>query len=135
MEPAPAWGSPPLTDQVTEAASPLLRAAENCSTACPEVLRALQPVQLVSIAAVPGETESVPLDEVDEPDADPPQPASKTNTGTAMTARMRAGQRPGTDALFFVTGDFEPLSWKGPSARRLGKGKRRSCGSDVIALP
>jgi hypothetical protein len=50
----------------------------------------LQPVQLVSMVTVVGETENVPLDEV--PDDDPPQPARKMKAGTAATPSMRDGQ-------------------------------------------
>jgi hypothetical protein len=91
IDPAPALGSPPLTDQETEAAPPPLNVAENCSTAWPALLVVLQPVQLVSMVAVPGEIEKVPFD--DDPDADPPQPASSTKIGTAPAASTRAGQR------------------------------------------
>ena len=49
MLPAPLFASPPLTFQVTAAAPPPESVAENCSTAEPEELVALQPVQFVSI--------------------------------------------------------------------------------------
>jgi hypothetical protein len=55
MEPGPVLASPPETDQVTLAEMPAC-VAENCSTAVPVVFFPLQPVQLVSMVAVPGET-------------------------------------------------------------------------------
>jgi hypothetical protein len=124
MLPAPAFTSPPLTDQLTEAAPPPLRVAENCSMADPEVLTALQPVQLVSMVAEPGETEKVLLDEV--PDADPPQPASKTKTGTAPAANSRAGQR---------RSNFVPCRCERQSPRLPSEGKPGIRGSVVAAVP
>jgi hypothetical protein len=50
----------------------------------------LQPVQLVSMAAVPGEMEKVRLDEL--PATVPPQPASAKSAGSAAIASARAGQ-------------------------------------------
>lgn len=91
--PAPELASPPETDQVTTAAPPLLSVAENCSIAAPADVAALQPVQLVSIETVVGEIENVPFDVVVE-EVPPPQPASRTNVGSAEIARMRAGRRP-----------------------------------------
>jgi hypothetical protein len=62
--------------------------AVNCSTATPDELVALQPVQLVSIAPVPGVIETVPLDELAA--ALPPEhPASTHNAGIAAIARSR----------------------------------------------
>ena len=55
MEPSPLFESPPESDQVTGAASPLGRVAVNFSTDVPFELVVLQPVQLVSIETVPGE--------------------------------------------------------------------------------
>ncbi len=89
MVPGPEFASPPETDQVTFAAPPTVSAAENCSTVAPEEL-VLQPVQLVSMAAVPGEMEKVPLDEL--ADGIPPQPASANRAGSPATASARAGQ-------------------------------------------
>ena len=83
MEPAPVLESPPLTDQETEGV-PLLLDAMNCSTT-PEEVEALQPVQVVSMAAVPGETVSDPPE---APADEPPQPASRKAAGT-MAAAMR----------------------------------------------
>ncbi len=60
MVPEPEFASPPETVQVTVAPLPLVSVAENCSTGTLEEV-ALQPVQLVSIEAVPGETENAPL--------------------------------------------------------------------------
>jgi hypothetical protein len=56
--PAPAFGSPPLTDQSTAAASPPERLAQNLCTGPPRPFTPLQPVQFVSITADPGETEN-----------------------------------------------------------------------------
>src|SRR5580698_1040167 len=89
--PGPELVSPPLTAQVTFAAPPPVNVALNCSMAVPEVLVALQPVQLVSMAAVPGVTENVPLDEVVVPEDDPPQPTRKMRAGTAAMPKMRDG--------------------------------------------
>lgn len=117
MVPAPALASPPLTVQFTVTAPPPLKLAENCSTAEPDVLSALHPVQFVSTVAVPGETVSVPFDE-DPPDADPPQPASRNSTGTAPAASARAGQR---------RSNFHPDPRKEPSACLPGESERRFC--------
>jgi hypothetical protein len=89
IDPGPEFVSPPLTAQVTEAAPPLFSVAVNCSTACPKLELALQPVQLVSIETVPGDTEKVPFE---LPEAVPPQPARRTKTGTAAATSTRAGQ-------------------------------------------
>jgi hypothetical protein len=91
MDPAPVFASPPLTAHVTDAAPPPLGVAENCSTAKPEELVVLQPVQLVSIATVPGEMDSVPPPPPPPPEADPPQPASTNKAGTTPAASNRAG--------------------------------------------
>src|SRR3954468_4128842 len=55
MRPGPATGSPPDTDQVTRAALPLLSVAAKRWTGRPRGLAPLQPLQLVSMAAAPGE--------------------------------------------------------------------------------
>ena len=55
MRPGPAIASPPETDQLTGAADPLASAAENRCTGNPRPLVALQPAQLVSTLAMPGE--------------------------------------------------------------------------------
>ena len=103
MVPGPEFASPPETDQVTLAAPPPESVAENCSTVAPEELVVLQPVQLVSMAAVPGEMEKVPLDEL--PDGVPPQPASANRAGSAAIASARAGQcRSEWDLRFRITG-------------------------------
>ncbi len=125
IDPAPPLGSPPLTAQLTEAAPPPFRVAENCSTAMPELLlTALQPVQLVSMEDEPGEIEKVPFEDL--PEADPPQPASKTKIGTAPAASTRAGQRPIK---------FDPARSKRLSARPASEGTAGLCGSVVAAVP
>jgi hypothetical protein len=53
--------SPPVTTHVTAAAPPPDKVAENCSTEEPLAPRALHPVQLVSMDAVPGLMVNVPL--------------------------------------------------------------------------
>ena len=83
----------------------------------------LQPVQLVSTVAEPGETESVPFDEV--PDVDPPQPASSTKTGTALAARTLACQPPTNFAFRRGKGLFTCL----PTESRRGL-----CSSVVAAV-
>ena len=89
MVPGPELASPPETDHVTPAAPPPESVAENCSTVAPEET-VLQPVQLVSMAAVPGEMAKAPLDE--PTDGVPPQPASANSAIRAATARERTGQ-------------------------------------------
>src|SRR5580700_2445596 len=90
MDPAPEFASPPDTVQFTPAAPPPVSVAENCSTGTFEELVALHPVQLVSMEAVPGVTENVPL--VVLPDsAPPPQPASTKMAEKAPIANTRAG--------------------------------------------
>jgi hypothetical protein len=89
MDPAPALASPPLTLQLTDAAPPPLSVAVNCSIVWPVVLLvALQPVQLVSTVAAPGEMEKVLFEELF---ADPPQPESRMKIGTAPAANIRPG--------------------------------------------
>jgi len=124
MEPAPALTSPPLTFQLTEAAPPLFKAAKNCSTAVPELLTVLQPVQLVSMVAEPGVIENVPFEDV--PVAVPPHPASRTKIGTAPATSTRVCQRPS---------NFKPYRGLCLSARRLREGKPGLCGSVVAAVP
>ena len=86
--PGPLLVSPPESDQVTAAAPPPAIVALNCSTGVPSVLVALQPVQLVSIEAVPGAIENVGL--VGSALTPPPaQPANTTSTGPRSAARMR----------------------------------------------
>src|ERR1700734_235696 len=92
MEPAPEFGSPPEMDHVTVAAPPEARLAENCSTAVPDELVELQPVQLVSTAPLPGEIEKVPFEEVPEETVPPPQPAIAMMAGSVATATIRAGR-------------------------------------------
>jgi len=62
----------------------------NCSTAEPELLVALQPVQLVSMVAVPGEIENVLFEEVVD-GVPPPQPASTIKAGRPANTRNREG--------------------------------------------
>ena len=77
---------------VTLAAPPLASVAENCSTAVPDELVALQPVQLVSIVAVPGEIENVPFEEL-AATPPPPHPASKRTVPESPRMR-RSSTRP-----------------------------------------
>ena len=88
MDPALLLG---LMDHVTAAAPPVFSMAVNCSSAEPE-LDALQPVQLVSMDAVPGETEKVLLVEL-LAEAPPPQPATRARTGRPANASRRADHR------------------------------------------
>jgi len=87
MDPAPVLG---LTAQFTVAAPPLLNVAVNCSTAEPELFVALQPVQLVSMASVPGEIENVLLEELVD-GVPPPQPTNRIRAGRPIIARSRDG--------------------------------------------
>src|SRR5580658_4195791 len=88
MVPGPASASPPVTFQMTLAAPPPARVAENCSYAAPaEKLLPLQPVQLVSMAAADGEMAKV---EFDEPAIVlPAQPANTSAAGASAAARNR----------------------------------------------
>src|SRR5579862_7534041 len=61
MTPVPAVASPPERDQMTGAALPLVSLAENRCTERPRGSVALHPVQLVSMAATPGEMANVAL--------------------------------------------------------------------------
>ena len=93
MVPGPALASPPETAHVTLAAPPPESVAESCSTGVPEELELLQPVQLVSIVAVVGETEKVPLEEPPVVVTPPPQPARTSRAGAANAAKLRADHR------------------------------------------
>lgn len=86
--PAPLVESPPLTDHVTEAAVPLACLAENCSAALPEELVELQPVQLVSMEIVEGETLKPAVNAV----AALPQPARSSTTGAMAQTNGRAAR-------------------------------------------
>jgi hypothetical protein len=89
MVPGPLFASPPLTDQVTLAAPPPVSVALNCSTDAPEELVALQPVQFVSIAVVPGVIAKMPFDGF----ADTPplvQPAASSSAGARIIASARS---------------------------------------------
>ncbi len=57
MVPGPLVASPPLRLQTTFASPPPCRMARNCSACAPWLPLALQPVQLVSMTATPGESE------------------------------------------------------------------------------
>lgn len=98
IDPAFVFASPPETVQFTLAAPPEASVAVNCSTAVPEVLVVLQPVQLVSMVEVEGEMEKVPFDEVPVEATPPPQPAMTSKVGKQAIAKMRAGHLPGNDA-------------------------------------
>jgi hypothetical protein len=105
--PGPLFASPPLTVQVTLAAPPLESAAVNCSTAAPDELVALQPVQFVSIVPIPGVMDKAPFEFADAP---PPHPASRHIAGIATTARTRPASLPprpvrkGSNARFHLPG-------------------------------
>jgi hypothetical protein len=88
MVPAPELASPPLTDQFTLAAPPLVSVAVNCSTAVPEVV-ALQPVQFVSILPAAEEMEKLEFEELA---AVMPvlHPARTSTTGNADVASRRS---------------------------------------------
>jgi hypothetical protein len=62
--------------------------AANNSTGAPEVLFELQPVQLVSMAAEPGEIMKVPLDAL-LTDVPPPQPANRSDKKTTGAESRR----------------------------------------------
>jgi hypothetical protein len=86
MEPRPLFESPPEIDQVTAAAPPPASVAVNCSTDAPCELVVLQPLQLVSMDAVPGEMEKV---EFEEPVLVPPHPAARSTAGANRSAHVR----------------------------------------------
>jgi len=90
--PFPVLASPPEMVQLTAAAPPEFNVAENCSMGTPEEFVVLQPVQLVSMVAVPGETENELFDELVDA-TPPPQPASMKSTGRPAMARARTGHR------------------------------------------
>src|SRR5271157_554575 len=88
MLPGPLSVSPPETDQVTPAAPPLERVAVNCSTDAPCELAILQPVQLVSMAPVPGEMEKLAFEGfADTPP--PPHPAINSSAGAKSIDKFR----------------------------------------------
>lgn len=123
IDPAPALTSPPLTVQLTVAAPPPVKVAENCSTAVPELLTVLQPVQLVSTVPEPGEMEKVPFEEA--PVVEPPHPASRTKIGTAPAASNRDRQPPT---------NLASCPGKGLFARRPPESRPGLCGSVVAAV-
>src|ERR1700677_3225551 len=90
MAPGPLLASPPETDQMTGAGPPPVSEALNCSTDAPWLLVALQPVQLVSIAPVPGDKLNVALEgsAVTPP---PAQPATAKTMGGKSIAASRSG--------------------------------------------
>ena len=100
MLPRPLLASPPADmDHVTVAAPPDTSVAENCSTAPPDELLALQPAQLVSMLTEPGVMLKVPLDALLLAIVPPPQPASKSSNGNAAVTNSRKARdrvRPGT---------------------------------------
>src|SRR5437899_1545288 len=121
MAPAPAVGSPPLTDHATPAAPPVLSVAANWCTGLPCALVALQPVQLVLMDVEPGEMEKVAFAGV-AVTVPPPQPASKTiaeprRTRKSLTNRPRTppatGLTPGSNSsvrFCVASGKFVQIS-------------------------
>ena len=94
MRPGPEAGSPPLTDHVTGAEPPLLRVAENWWTGLAWLLRELQPLQLVSISAAPGEIENAAFADDDAVTGPAPQPdrsalPATRNAETSFAPRLR----------------------------------------------
>ena len=94
MAPGPLRESPPETDQVTGAAPPPVRVAENCSMDEPNVLVVLQPVQLVSMELAPGAMAKVALEGAAVTPA-PAQPATASMRGGRRSAASRSGSLPG----------------------------------------
>lgn len=90
MAPGPLFASPPETDQVTAAAPPPVSVAPNCSTDVPCAPVALQPVQLVSMEPVPGESVKLPF-EGSAVTGPPPQPAATSKAGATRIAAIRNG--------------------------------------------
>src|SRR5208282_6293418 len=104
MVPAPEFASPPETVHFTLAA-PSPSVAENCSANPPDVVLMLHPVQLVSMVAVPGEMERLPLEET--PFNVPPQPARTTSAGNIALANIRPGHISNKWFLFRRPSGFE----------------------------
>ena len=77
-----------LMVQFTGAAPPLVNVAVNCSYEPELAFALLQPVQLVSMVAVPGETEKVLLEELVD-GVPPPQPANTIKAGRPAIAIRR----------------------------------------------
>jgi hypothetical protein len=95
MEPEPLFASPPETDHVTDAGPPPpVSVAENCSTEVPWALVELQPVQLVSMALVPGAMEKVALEGL-AATFPPAQPTAKMRTGARRIETVRSGKSRG----------------------------------------
>jgi hypothetical protein len=85
IDPGPLLASPPKSDQVTAAVSPLANVAVNCSTEVPLELVALHPVQLVSMEVIPGEIEKL---ELEEAAVTPALAQPETNHRTAGAIKM-----------------------------------------------
>src|SRR6185437_12425044 len=83
--PAPAVASPPLTDQLRDP-EPAPLALNNSAEP------SLQPLQLVSMLAAPGETENAPPEE-SAARAPPPQPASANTSGTERSTAASSPAR------------------------------------------
>ena len=81
--PGPLRASPPLAFHVTSAPSSAGRVVRNCSTGVPCLLDTLQPVQLVSMTPVPGETEKLV----------PPESAATIPPAHPATASSTAGRK------------------------------------------
>src|SRR5580693_7080680 len=96
--PGPLRASPPLTFQVTAAPSSAGSVVRNCSTGVPCLLAMLQPVQLVSMAPAPGETEKLvrPGSALTIP---PAHPATAISTPGRKKAATRSGHRPAGPGL------------------------------------
>ena len=88
--PGPLFASPPETDQVMAAAPPPASVAPNCSTDVPCAPVALQPVQLVSMEPVPGESAKLPF-EGSAVTGPLPQPAATSKAGATRIAAIRNG--------------------------------------------
>jgi hypothetical protein len=90
MLPGPLLASPPETLQVTLAAPPPVSVAANCSTAAPLALAALHPLQLVSMAPVPGVIENAELEGSAVP-CPAEQPAANSSAGAKSIPRILCG--------------------------------------------
>ena len=121
MLPAPAAGSPPLTDQVTAAASPLGSTAENRCTGVPCAFLPLQPEQFVSITLDPGAMEIIGLP-VRAVTGAAPQPARTRAAGPSTSIAPRSSvprkPRPGSFAPLSASRD-EVCEWKVNGVDRL----------------
>jgi hypothetical protein len=86
MEPGPLTASPPSTDQKTGAAPPPVSVAASCNDATLAAPAALQPVQLVSMAAVPGVTEKAAFEGLAA--TVPPHPAKASSAGPRSSEKI-----------------------------------------------